>query len=638
MVKAGTSKTVAQKRKRQAGDFGPYAGCAGALETAQPTSVLPCRLPRLTHLALSHAAKVLGDVNLVTKVDAQHAILARKLKTVAHAATRLGHRSCHMLWGSRESCKELLLDTTARALKKCDSALVLQLDGAVLQNDDDAIRKVAADVAAFLSSSTSAKLRHKSSAFRNGTVEFLQLMKVTGAVDAAIGGQPSRDDCDENDVLLANRKRQRGDLCVVDAPSDDWSTRPSAVPPPPPARPIRQGTLSALQDCLLSLNKLGVGIVACVNDVARFGVWCDRMMYLISGLMHGTGEDGVGAGMALILTSPTADLRHTEKRLSSRLTCEMWHVAAPASSIADIMSHVMAAVETLLIDNTNAVALQVKEIDTLLRSLARKAVPPAAGRQSRVGTAPTDDGSLRDARAAKVMLQQEQARTSDALLSVRAMRAACATLTPKSVVVFDTGVLGAASTCLSDMWRTSLLPYLASRAHPWHEVLAACRQLLAASCFIHNEGNHDTQQGTSCVLASAVLARGGLDADVLEGGALVRLGYASREVMLLLAFATMRAENSVRRTLEQLVHDVGSSMGTVASMKSVVASNYRWALAHLCRLGILGYDDRDEHSVVVKRSIVSCKQFLRDVLTSPTLWEDAGLTMQDKHLLLPMVS
>ncbi|CCW69163.1 unnamed protein product [Phytomonas sp. Hart1] len=98
--------------------------------------------------------------------------------------------------------------------------------------------------------------------------------------------------------------------------------------------------LPHLQRALLLLKHHGTNLVVCLRHADQFSVWCDRLLYVLSGLMH--ESDGQGGGMSLLLTSSASDVRQMEKRLSSRLTCITCYVPlltwTPATLLRAVIS------------------------------------------------------------------------------------------------------------------------------------------------------------------------------------------------------------------------------------------------------------------------------------------------------------
>lgn len=97
---------------------------------------------------------------------------------------------------------------------------------------------------------------------------------------------------------------------------------------------------TALQTALLELSKAGISPCFFIHDIRSLGQSCDKLVYMISGLLHEqevfaaaaasetdqqqTAEQSSssgGGGMSIVMTSQNADLR-LEKRLSSRMNCD----------------------------------------------------------------------------------------------------------------------------------------------------------------------------------------------------------------------------------------------------------------------------------------------------------------------------
>lgn len=135
--------------------------------------------------------------------------------------------------------------------------------------------------------------------------------------------------------------------------------------------------LACLDAALHQLREYHVNILICIRQAEQFCVWCDHLLYVLAGLLHDAGEHTVhttttttssssstllnrmnnlsgcstssfristgsaspsssvppacsysrgGGGLVFLFTSNGPDLKHLEKRLSSRLTPEARHV------------------------------------------------------------------------------------------------------------------------------------------------------------------------------------------------------------------------------------------------------------------------------------------------------------------------
>jgi hypothetical protein len=123
-------------------------------------------------------------------------------------------------------------------------------------------------------------------------------------------------------------------------------------------------------------------------------------------------------------------------------------------------------------------------------------------------------------------------------------------------------------------------------------------------------------------------------------------------MLLLLAFALIRVERGIIRSVDELVHDLASHMSSSASIKSIVPQHFKIAYSQLVALRILGSGSSlssvpagpaaaaitsKQDAVLLCRSVESVRQFLQEVVDSATLWDLGGLTLQDRHLLVPLL-
>jgi len=297
--------------------------------------------------------------------DEQEQVYQTVRSTIA-ASSILGHRSCQVLWGPRGSGKHRILRLVSQENAKLSGTFVMQLHGALLADDEAAIGVIAEQMLQFLKSPTSAAVRASNWLLRTGTFSFGQLFQFEKKMAVDVGGGVS-----------GGAVGDRG------GPSRaSGSTRASKSTAPPAAMEEEAGedtrgeifltstttyltggassALPHLQRALLLLKSNGCSLVLCIRDIDIFGIRCDQLLYVLSGLMHdgdeagncGGGEEdercsvghhgrdnnnntgGAAAalppaargGMSLVLASSAPDIRHLEKRLSSRLTCEMRYV------------------------------------------------------------------------------------------------------------------------------------------------------------------------------------------------------------------------------------------------------------------------------------------------------------------------
>lgn len=318
-----------------------------------------------------------------TTFSAEHEEVYRTVRSTVAASCTLGHRSCQALWGPRGSGKHRIMRLLVQDCAKQPNTLVLHLHGRLLKGDLHAIRVIAQQMLRFLQSPQSAALRAADWSIRTGSFDFGHLFhfekllanaeqtaaagdgESVGAdgegysgASAHAGGAKRRGKAHQAHSAGAARKRVRqgegaGHRAVQRSPSsssassdrdlsdddeDDDDGDESSDSEAAHGLFVTSTTaylaggaasaLPALQRALVLMKSYGTNIVVCIRHVELFGVWCDQLLYVLSGLMHeGTGmlrEDGRGheGGMSLVLTTAAPDVRLMEKRLSSRLTCE----------------------------------------------------------------------------------------------------------------------------------------------------------------------------------------------------------------------------------------------------------------------------------------------------------------------------
>ncbi|CUG88476.1 Hypothetical protein, putative [Bodo saltans] len=660
-------------------------------------------LPTLSALALSFTATQLQDdgADLLCQCAPETATLVKKLRVVSLAASRLGHRSCHALWGPSESCKEIVLEAVVSQLRRAENVLVMSFNGDTLQSDDDAVLQAALELKQFLSSPSSMKLRNKNSVFRLRNFPFALMMKLSTDSGASSYFEEGLDEaCDDSSaapsthsLLRTKRGRDPRDE-AAEGPKlfPNLGTTPSflaAIPPPGATVLTRPGpaALGALQDALVSLTRGGVGIVIAIQNVARFSVWCDRMVYLLSGLMHDAEESG--AGMSLLLTSLTPDLRHTEKRLSSRLTSEMWFVAPPYATVPGTLACVLGRTLVRAQEEIQRVALQVRESQQQLKKLSSTTALLASTRRKAAShVVHQNDGAA----ARSFELETEIISMEHRIEELKDVTSSCTrwceylqslsnhkcnsnntvtTPTTTTTTGRANGTGKGKQLPLSLLTRfiggEDVLWNARAGSNNWQDILRVCRSFCEGhsaatarsaspppavtnrSAMRHTR-NTDTsihQAETPSMTASQLLvSSGAARADLLERCLLVELGYATREVMLLLMFCWLRSDSQPLaaagpRTLDELIHDMQSTLPSSMSIKSIANSHFRAALVVLVSLGIVEVENsgKNHHAVTLRRDRMAVKQFLQDVLrpSSSDLWERAGLTLQDKQHLSHLV-
>lgn len=257
----------------------------------------------------------------------------RAIRSTIAASCALGNRSCQAIWGPRGCGKHRIMRLIARDCERMPNAFVIQLDGGLLRGDEAAIRVIARQMLAFLQSPQSLALREADWSMRTGTFDFGRLFHFDQEMEKAAapravragGGpsiQPPRSRARGRQAGADHRKRRRSASLASTSSSDDGSvageekTFITATTSHLPGGAA--SSLSPLQQALLRMTHCHVSLIVCIRRADLFALWCDQLLYVLSGLMH--DSDGHGGGMSLVLSSAAADLRQVEKRLSSRLT------------------------------------------------------------------------------------------------------------------------------------------------------------------------------------------------------------------------------------------------------------------------------------------------------------------------------
>ncbi|CAC9480512.1 conserved hypothetical protein [Leishmania infantum JPCM5] len=365
----------------------------------------------------------------------------RTLRATIAASCALGHRSCQVLWGPRGSGKHRILRLLAHDVRRTPNTFVIELQGRLLKDDEAALGVIAQQLLSFLQSPQSAQLRAVHYLLRTGTFGFGQLFHFErhmqdGDMVAAAATAPglSARAMDGADTLLLHTpqhmtgdggrsgatRRQRPSTVTApptkaphrgarrarwrlsrpapgdradsnadgsaedaedDATEDEEAVQGSGVMVTSTTTYLTGGAASALphlQQALLLLKSLGCSIVVCVRDIDVFGIRCDQLLYVLSGLMHdsdgGGGGAGGGGGLSLVLASAAPDIRQLEKRLSSRLTCETRYVPLLPWSLRNLLA---ATLHTMAQDASHQVCMkevgrQRADLVATLRSGATK--------------------------------------------------------------------------------------------------------------------------------------------------------------------------------------------------------------------------------------------------------------------------
>ncbi|CAJ1022072.1 hypothetical protein Q4I32_002823 [Leishmania shawi] len=351
----------------------------------------------------------------------------RTLRATIAASCALGHRSCQVLWGPRGSGKHRILRLLAHDVRRTPNTFVMELHGRLLKDDEAALGVIAQQLLSFLQSPQSVQLRAEHYLLRTGTFGFGQLFHferhmrddgVATAVVAAPGhsvraivgadalfthafhhlagdggrnvpNRRQRPSTTTNPLAKTphrgasrtrwhSSRRASGSLADSDADMsgedaeeygsrDEDDVQGSSVMVTSTTTYLTGGAASALphlQRALLLLKSHGCSIVVCIRDIDVFGVRCDQLLYVLSGLMHdndggsGGGGAGSGGGMSLVLASAAPDIRQLEKRLSSRLTCEARYVPLLPWSLRNLLA---ATLHTMVQDASSQVRMREVE-------------------------------------------------------------------------------------------------------------------------------------------------------------------------------------------------------------------------------------------------------------------------------------
>ncbi|KAH9589003.1 hypothetical protein LSM04_000009 [Trypanosoma melophagium] len=344
-----------------------------------------------------------------------HESAYRSVRSAIAASCALGHRSCHALWGPRGCGEHRILRLVAQECMQREQTFVLYLDGDTLNSDEDALRCTAQQLLQFLKSPQSAKLRAADWSLRTGTFDFgslfgfhklLQSEEEENGDNASSGTESDHYEVtgrhktgnnrlkrtrmeNQESIKKESLKRSRGSTlassrtsaapttvvaavaatsstAAAGSESEDECTDEEDMDPllvtstTAYAGGGASSALPALQRSLLLMKSYGTNLVVCIRRVERFGIWCDQMLYVLSGLMH--ESDGHGGGMSLVMTSSTPDIRQLEKRLSSRLTCETRCIPLLPWSASRVARACLVEVKERLKQDLENFAMKVKNI------------------------------------------------------------------------------------------------------------------------------------------------------------------------------------------------------------------------------------------------------------------------------------
>ncbi|KEG09215.1 hypothetical protein DQ04_05601040 [Trypanosoma grayi] len=622
----------------------------------------------------------------------------RSVRSAIAASCTLGHRSCHALWGPRGCGEHRILRLVAQDCIQRDQTLVLYLDGDTLNGDEDALRSIAQQILQFLKSPQSAKLRAADWSLRTGTFEFGKLFGFPKLLEQKDEETDDRDNDDDNkdssttwvcnrpsagrrrrsgrdsqeNLKKETKKRRRSPSPDVlerdDECSDEEEDSLLVTATTAYAAGGASSALPVLQRTLLLMKSYGANLVICIRRVERFGVWCDKLLYVLSGLMH--ESDGRGGGMSLVMTSFTPDIRQLEKRLSSRLTCETRCIPLLPWSTSRV---------------ARACLVEVQE--RLQRFIAKQATAKEKRAKKSLNGNPSDGdidhesnpfiGWRFDVLNAKGEHQQhhqeelwdtasnlgrgrtqlfEQTMLEMATNIIAELDAATRVAEETSGGNYDNAfarhivsvsgqlrsigatagrVVAAVSaaigmTCsgrlplLNAASRKTILSWLTSRLATNNESVDFRPAFSTAPKAVQTLWL-STRSG--CLPFSTIVGRNVeavtlsscshqiLFDDLLSNCRLAELGYCSRETFIILAYVYLRHEAGVMRTVTDLLEDVASSMGTQAAA-ALDRTAFRAAITALHRWRILRIAGRDGSSGVVslRGSPARLRDFLQSVL------------------------
>ncbi|RNF26142.1 uncharacterized protein Tco025E_01587 [Trypanosoma conorhini] len=613
----------------------------------------------------------------------------RSVLSAIAASCTLGHRSCHALWGPRGCGEHRILRLVAKECMQRKETLVLYLDGDTLNGDEDGLRSIAGQMLSFLQSPQSAQLRAADWSLRTGNFDFGSLFGFSRLLPQDVDESASHESGDDTAKLPAQRRTAANRQKKTGKENDREAARKRARAPSPADSGSEEGSLDgdgrpllmtstmasatggvssalpALQRALLLMKSYGTNLVVCIRRVERFGIWCDQLLYVLSGLMH--ESDGRGGGMSLVMTSSTPDIRQLEKRLSSRLTCETrcipllpWTASRVARAcLVEVKETLQHQLEKRATVKKRAESRREKTSASGVPSLpgADGLVPPHTGWSFDVVSAAQKGGNqqahatLATSAASplahgqlleKTMLEMLMAAVAELDEAdsvgreplndgVFARRVSQVSKDLRSIAATAGRVVASVSSAfgevcsgrlafLSEKSRRSTLLWLAiwlkksGGDTSLRETFATAPQAVRALWLSTSSKNH-TRNTTEAASASASFdGRQLLFDDLLSDCRLVELGYCSRETFLVLLYVYLRHEAGVTRTVVDLLEDVSSSMGTQAAA-ALDRAAFRVAIAALHRWRILRVAGKSGAGVVSLRgSPARLREFLQSVL------------------------
>ncbi|CAD2216159.1 hypothetical protein ADEAN_000362000 [Angomonas deanei] len=309
----------------------------------------------------------------VESTDDVHGSIFQSLRGSIRAAMILSHRLCVTLWGPRGSGKhrliKLLLSTFSYRTTTTGGDgnpnansnphnCIIELDGSLIENDAVALSVIAQQLYYFLcfhlfevevsnnnhNNSVSSQLRADES-IASGYFEFGSLFgfpkKFASVRERMAAAKQERHHSPYATTTAKNGKKNDSRDAFTNHNDEDeeeegaeqyFSTDTNT-----------SGALAPLQRILLQLkNNFKINIIIFIRDVEKFGIQCDQLFYVLSGLLHDNNNTnhnqsnhnpnhpppntGSAGSLCLLLSSGSADLHALEKRLSSRLTTEVRYV------------------------------------------------------------------------------------------------------------------------------------------------------------------------------------------------------------------------------------------------------------------------------------------------------------------------
>ncbi|RNF11673.1 hypothetical protein TraAM80_00756 [Trypanosoma rangeli] len=619
----------------------------------------------------------------------------RSVLSAIAASCTLGHRSCHALWGPRGCGKHRILRLVAKEFRQRERTLVFYLDGDTLNGDEDGLRSIADQLLDFLKRPQSAQLRAADWSLRTGSFDFGSLFGFSKLLQQDLAESEVQESDDDSSNLLARKRAAANRQKKSGKENDKKATRKRARPQSPVDSESEGGkmdgeeglllmtstmalatggvssALPALQRALLLMKSYGTNLVICIRRVERFGIWCDQLLYVLSGLMH--ESDGRGGGMSLVMTSSTPDIRQLEKRLSSRLTCETrcipllpWTASRVARAcLVEVRESLQHRIERRVAltknkgRNKKSSASEVPlgtEMDSLVpphtgwsfdvlsgaqevvnqqvnTTLCASTASPShltqlleetmLGMLTAVLTEMDDVSRAEHESVEGAVFVRRVARVSKDLRSIAA--------TAGRVVASVSSVFGEVCSgrlvFLNEKSRRGMLLWLKSRLKEsgsdksLRETFAtapeAVRTLWLSTSSekpARNARKAAAAMATTAASPSPLCRQPLLFDDLLTDCRLVELGYCSREAFFVLLYVYLRHEAGVARTVVDLLEDVSSSMGTQAAA-ALDRAAFHAAIAALSRWRVLSVAGRSGTGVVSLRgSSARLREFLQSVL------------------------